>query len=199
MSFGNNTNDFAPLNLKKGDILDLTKSVPSLKNVVLAGGWDANDAGNESFDLDISAFLLDKNDRVVNPNQHICYFGHPELKGVILEGDNLTGNGDGDDERIDINLDLIDPSIEKILFNVNIYEAINKRQTFGMVKNSYVRILDADNGDKEICRYELLENASTATAVIFAQLERTNNGWSFKTIGNAVNVRDLNQLLMMYL
>lgn len=198
---GRSTSAQAPLNLEKGDILDLTKTNPTLKVAALAAGWDANVPGQETFDLDISAFLLDKNGRVTNPATQVVYFKQLVQRGIALEGDDLTGsNSDGgDDERININLDEIDPNIDSIVFNVNIYDAIKKRQTFGMVKNSYVRLLDAEKNDKEILRYELKNQASNATAVTFARLYRVSGGWSFEAIGDPLNVQDLNQILIRYM
>lgn len=189
----------APLNLNKGDILDLTKKAPSLKNCILGCGWDVNVAGADNFDLDISAFMLDKNRRVVNPATDVVFFNAMQQRGVYLEGDNLTGSGDGDDERIHVSLDDIPANVNEIVFNVNIFEAARKRQTFGMVQNSYIRLLDADDGERELCRYELKQNASNATAVTFAKLFRTNGGWSFEAIGDSMVVADLNQLLMRYI
>lgn len=189
----------APLNLTKGDILDLTKEAPSLKNVILAAGWDTNDAGKDNFDLDISAFLLNANGRVTNPSTQIVFFNAMQQKGIFLEGDNQTGAGDGDDEKIHIALDELDADVCEIIFNVNIYDAVAKRQTFGMVKNSYVRLLDQDNNDREILRFDLKDDASTATAVEFAKLKRNNNGWTFEALGNCLNVADLNALLIRYM
>ena len=201
MNFGTRTtsNNQSPLNLSKGDILDLTKEAPSLRNVVVGCGWDVNKAGADNFDLDISAFLLNENQRVTDPSTQVVYFKQMTQEGIFLEGDNLTGSGDGDDERININLDNIPANIKEIVFNVNIYEATKKRQTFGMIKNSYIRLLDADNDEKELCKFQLKENASNATAVTFAKLFRHNGGWSFEAIGNALVVQDLNQLLIRYM
>lgn len=189
------------LDLEKGDILDLTKVSPSLKKVIVGAGWDVAESGHDNFDLDISAFLLDRNGRVTREKvkERVVYFKLNSQSGIYLEGDNLTGEGEGDDERIDVDLDKIRPDIDKIVFNVNIYEAEKKHQTFGMVKNSYIRLLDAENGEKELARFSLREDASSATAVTFASLYRTENGWSFKALGEPLLVRDLNDLLMRYL
>lgn len=189
------------LDLSKGDILDLTKVAPSLKNVIVGAGWDVNESGHESFDLDISAFLLDSNDRITREKvkERVVYFKIDSQTGIYLEGDNLTGEGEGDDERIDVYLDKISPDIKKIIFNVNIYDAEKKRQTFGMVKNSYIRLIDADNDEKELARFNLKDDASNATAVTFASLFRTENGWSFKALGEPLLVKDLNELLLRYL
>ena len=189
------------LNLSKGDVLDLTKAAPSLKNIIVGAGWDANDFGKDSYDLDISAFLLDKDRRVTTAKvpERVIFFNMLHQQGITLEGDNPTGAGDGDDERIDVNLNDIAPDINEIIFNVNIYNAKKKNQTFGMVRNSYIRLLDADNNEKELARFDLKDDASTATAVTFARLFRTSNGWSFEALGDTYNVADLNELLSRYL
>ena len=197
---GTTNNNMAPLNLSKGDILDLTKEAPSLKHVILGAGWDVNVAGGDNFDLDISAFLLDANHRVTNPSTQVVYFRQMNQTGIYLEGDNLTGAGEGDDERINIDLDMIPTNIHEIVFNVNIYEAMKKRQTFGMIQNSYIRLLDKDNNERELCRFELKKMAANATAVIFAKLARTpSGGWTFEAIGDSLVVQDLNQLLIRYM
>lgn len=189
-----------PLNLLKGDILDLTKEYPSLHNIIVGCGWDVNVDG-DNFDLDLSAFLLNKNGRVIDPRQHVVYFRQMRQNGISLNGDNQTGSGnDGeDDEQISIQLDEVDRDIDSIVFNVNIYDCKNKRQTFGLVKNSYIRLLDSDNNDKELCRFELRKNASSSTAVTFAKLFRTENGWLFKALGESLVVDDLNKLLLRYM
>jgi tellurium resistance protein TerD len=199
MNFTNMNQSRTPdlLNLKKNEMLNLTKVAPSLKNVILGAGWDVASRG-PSMDLDIAAFLLDANDRVANIGTDVIYFNNMTSTGIKLEGDNRTGEGEGDDERIDINLDLIPSNIHRIVFFVTIYEADSKKQTFGMVNNSYVRLLDADNNEKEILRYELKENCSGDTALTFAELIRENNGWTFHAIGEG-SVGDLNALLYKYM
>ena len=199
MNFTNMNQSRTPylLNLKKNEMLNLTKVAPSLKNVILGAGWDVASRG-PSMDLDIAAFLLDANDRVANIGTDVIYFNNMTSTGIKLEGDNRTGEGEGDDERIDINLDLIPSNIHRIVFFVTIYEADSKKQTFGMVNNSYVRLLDADNNEKEILRYELKENCSGDTALTFAELIRENNTWTFHAIGEG-SVGDLNALLYKYM
>lgn len=198
-TMGGATNNAAPLNLRKGEILDLTKKAPSLKHCILGAGWDVNVAGADNFDLDISAFLLDANHRVTNPATQVVYFGQMSQEGIFLEGDNLTGAGEGDDERINIDLDRIPANIHEIVFNVNIYEAMKKRQTFGMIQNSYIRLLDKDNNEMELCRFELKKMAANSTAVTFARLKRIPGGWTFEAIGDSLVVTDLNQLLIRYM
>lgn len=191
----------APLDLNKGDILDLTKEAPSLTHIIIGAGWDANVPGKDTYDLDISAFLLNKDGRVTNPRTQVVYFKQPVQQGISLDGDDLTGsNSDGgDDERIEAFLHDIPDDIQSIVFNVNIFDAVKKRQYFNMVKNSYIRLLDADDNECEIARYDLKEKASTATAVTFARLSRKGNGWAFEALGEALNVADLNQLLLRYM
>lgn len=185
------------LNLKKNDMLDLTKVAPSLRNVILGAGWDAAVRG-ATLDLDIAAFLLDGNDRVANISTDVIYFNNMSSTGIRLEGDNLTGDGEGDDERIDIDLSIIPSNISRIVFFVTIYNAEAKKQTFGMVNNSYVRLLDADNNEKEVLRYELKGKYSTDTALTFAELIREGRGWTFHAIGEG-SVGDLNTLLSRYI
>ena len=183
------------LNLNKNDILDLTKRNPGLKKVSLGAGWDIANNGLD-YDLDIAAFLLDSNNKF-NTVSNIIFFNNKESQGISLAGDNRTGAGEGDDEVININLEEINPNIAKIVFVVTIHEAQAKRQTFGMVENSYVRLVDLENNKREICRFNLKENGSTATSVIFAELNRKGSEWQFKAIGEG-KLADLNGVLALY-
>lgn len=202
--FGNltgNTNNNAPaggvLNLNKNDILDLTKRNPGLKKVMLGAGWDTSNSGSD-FDLDIAAFLLNENGKVQNIPDDVIFFNNMQSQGIILEGDNRTGAGDGDDERIRIDLESISSHVQKIVFVVTIHEAQMKRQTFGMVENSYVRILDEERNEKEVCRFNLKENGSTVTSVIFAELYKVSGEWQFKALGEG-KIADLNGILGLYM
>ncbi|MGL6174562.1 MAG: TerD family protein [Cellulosilyticaceae bacterium] len=193
-----NNNSEAPgitLNLQKNDILDLTKRNPGLEKVILGAGWDVAYNGSD-FDLDIAAFLLDSNNKF-NSIENVIFFNNKQGQGITLGGDNRTGKGEGDDERIHIDLTSINPSIMKIVFVVTIHSAQERRQTFGMVNNSYVRLLDAKNGEKEICRFNLKENGSTATSVLFAELNRAGGDWQFKAVGEG-KIADLNGVLALY-
>lgn len=192
-----NNNQSGALNLKKNDILNLTKKEPGLEKVVLGAGWDISLNGS-TFDLDISAFLLGQNGKVNNVNEDVIYFNNMNSQGIKLCGDNRTGVGEGDDERIEIDLRQIKESVSKIIFVVIIFEAREKRQTFGMIDNSYIRLLDEKNGEKEICRFNLKENGSTATAVVFAELFKENNEWHFKALGDG-KIADLNGILSLYM
>lgn len=184
------------LNLNKNDILDLTKRNPGLKKVSLGAGWDIANNGLD-YDLDIAAFLLDSNNKF-NTVSNIIFFNNKEGQGISLAGDNRTGAGEGDDERIRIDLESIPAHVQKIVFVVTIHEAQAKRQTFGMVENSYVRLVDLENNKREICRFNLKENGSTATSVIFAELNRKGSEWQFKAIGEG-KIADLNGILGIYM
>lgn len=183
------------LNLQKNDILDLTKRNPGLTRVTLGAGWDIAVDGAD-FDLDIAAFLLDANGKF-NDVSNVIFFNNKLGRGIRLGGDNTTGAGAGDDEIISIDLSQIDPSRQRIVFVVTIHNAAAKRQTFGMVNNSYVRLLDDANGQKEICRFNLKEDGSTATSVIFAELYRNASEWQFKAVGEG-KLADLNAVLALY-
>ena len=193
-SNGNNVN---ALNLKKNDILNLAKKNPGLKKVILGAGWDVA-SGGQDFDLDIAAFLLNANGKVQNIPDDVIFFNNMQGQGIYLEGDNRTGAGEGDDERIRIDLESISAHVQKIVFVVTIHEAQAKRQTFGMVENSYVRLVDLENNKREICRFNLKENGSTATSVIFAELNRKGSEWQFKAIGEG-KIADLNGILGIYM
>ncbi|MDD5794711.1 TerD family protein [Clostridium sp. HCP1S3_B4] len=176
------------LNLKKNDILDLTKRDPSLNKLRLCAGWDVASKGifgifKQDFDLDLSAILLDKNNKILKKNG-IVYYGNLKGTGLFLHGDNLTGEGDGDDEMISISLNNIPNDCERIIFAVTIYDGIERNQSFGKVKNAYVRLLNEDKNDEEICRYNLTEAGGDNTAIVFAELNKINGQWSFKAVGD---------------
>lgn len=183
------------LDMSKGATLDLTKRNPGLKKVVLAAGWDISASGS-NFDLDISAFLLGANGKV-SSQSNVCYFGNDTASGLHLNGDNLTGEGEGDDETMDIDLSAVPADVESIVFAVTIYDAVTRRQTFGMVNNSYVRLLDANSNNKEVCRFRLKDDYSTSTAVIFAKLKRNSGEWEFEAIGEGKQA-DINGVFAIY-
>lgn len=168
------------LDLKKDDILDLSKCSDTLERVHVAAGWDVVADGGKDYDLDLCAYLLDGRGSV----RDTVFYGDKKAKGIFLDKDNLTGEGDGDDENIHVRLSQLSPNIVKVVFAVVIYEAKSKRQVFGKVRNAYVRLCDEDNGDKEICRYMLSEDGGDNTAVRVAELNRTaENTWEFHALG----------------
>jgi tellurium resistance protein TerD len=170
------------LTLQKGNNLSLTKTDPSLTNIIVGLGWDARTTDGSPFDLDASAFLL-KNDKVRSDSDFIFY---NQLKSVDNSvehlGDNLTGSGEGDDEQITIKLTLVDSSVDKISITVTIHDAEQRRQNFGQVKNAYIRLVNKDTGI-EVLRFDLTEDMSSETAMIFGEVYRYNNEWKFKAVG----------------
>ncbi|WP_370813677.1 TerD family protein [Butyricicoccus pullicaecorum] len=174
-----------PISLQKGQKVDLTKGNPSLKHVLVGLGWDVNRYdGGFAFDLDASAFLLGANGQTPNTDAFIFYGNLKHPSGAVEHmGDNLTGEGDGDDEQILVDLTKIPDSIEKIAFTVTIYEAEQRRQNFGQVDNSYIRIVDNDTG-KELIRYDLGEDFSIETAIVVGEIYRHGGGWKFNAVGS---------------
>ena len=174
-----------PVSLKKGEKVSLNKNNPGLKNIIVGLGWDTNayETGG-SFDLDSAAFLVGENGKVTSSGDFVFYGNLKHSSGSVEHmGDNRTGVGAGDDEVIKIDLSLVPASISKIIFTVTIYEAEERRQNFGQVNNSYVRIYNADNSE-EILRYDLGEDFSIETSAVFGELYRHNNEWKFNAIGS---------------
>jgi tellurium resistance protein TerD len=178
-------NIIMPINLSKGQKVSLTKGNPGLKNIMVGLGWDVNafDSGTD-FDLDTAAFMVDDSGRCPTEKEFIFYGNLEHSSGAVKHmGDNLTGGGDGDDEQIMIDLSLIPQNISKIAFTVTIYDADNRRQNFGQVSNSFVRIVDQATG-QEIIRYDLGEDFSIETAIVVGELYRNNGEWKFNAIGS---------------
>ncbi len=174
-----------PVSLKKGQKVSITKDNPGLSRVVVGLGWDANrfDTGGD-FDLDAAAFLLADNGRV-SRTEDFVFFGNLKHPSGCAEhlGDNLTGAGDGDDEQIKIDLSRIPANITRIAFTVTIYEPEQRRQNFGQVSNSFIRIYDETSGE-ELLRYDLGEDFSIETAAVFGELYNHNGEWKFNAIGS---------------
>ena len=192
-----NNNSQGLLNLSKGGVLDLTKQDKVYSKINVGGGWDVAING-PSADLDLSAFLLDRNGRITDISRQVVFFNQMRQNGIFLNGDNRTGAGEGDDEVISIDLNNIDSNIDKIVFFITIFEAQQKAQNFGQVSNAFIRLVDATD-DSEIVRYNLTDNYSTDTAVTAAELFRNpTGGWSFKAIGEG-SISDLNQLVSRYI
>ncbi|MDE6665467.1 MAG: TerD family protein [Ruminococcus sp.] len=174
-----------PVSLSKGQKKSLTKKNPGLKKVLVGRGWDVNafDTG-AAFDLDSSAFLLTDAGKVSKPEDFVFYGNLNHPSGAVSHcGDNLTGAGDGDDEQIKIDLLQVPAEITKIAFTVTIHEAEQRRQNFGQVNNSFIRIYNEETGE-EILRYDLGEDFSIETAAVFAELYKHNNEWKFNAIGS---------------
>ena len=173
-----------PVSLNKGQKVSLTKENPGLANVVVGLGWDINQFDNGgAFDLDTAAFMLDDSGRCPTEKEFIFFGNLNHTSGSVQHlGDNNTGAGDGDDEQIRINLAAIPDNISRIAFSVTIYEAEERRQNFGQVNNAFIRIYNENNGE-EILRYDLGEDFSIETAVVFGELYKYNGEWKFNAIG----------------
>ncbi len=173
-----------PVSLNKGQKVSLTKENPGLANVVVGLGWDINQFDNGgAFDLDTAAFMLGDNGRCPSEKEFIFFGNLNHTSGSVQHlGDNKTGAGDGDDEQIRINLTAIPENISRIAFTVTIYEAEERRQNFGQVNNAFIRIYNENNGE-ELLRYDLGEDFSIETAVVFGELYKHNGEWKFNAIG----------------
>ncbi len=171
------------IKLKKGGNISLTKQAPNLEKIRIGLGWDARGAAGAQFDLDASAFLLGANGKVLSEKDFIFYNQLKTEDGSVQHtGDNRTGAGEGDDETIKVNLKALSDTYQKIAVTVTIDEAAARKQNFGQVSNAYVRILDDSNGN-EICRYDLSEDYSVETGMIFGELYRHNGEWKFRAVG----------------
>lgn len=171
------------VNLSKGANVSLTKQAPGMSQVVVGLGWDARTTTGDEFDLDASAILLGADGRVPS-NQHFVFFNNTRSPDGAVEhtGDNLTGEGDGDDETINVDLAALAPDIAKIVFPVTIYDGETRGQGFGQVRNAFIRIVDRTGGT-EIARYDLTEDAATETAMLFGELYRHGAEWKFRAVG----------------
>lgn len=173
------------ISLSKGQKIDLTKTNPGLKNVVVGLGWDTNryDGGND-FDLDASVFLLDQNGKCASDKDFIFYNNLEGANGsVVHTGDNRTGEGDGDDEQIKVNLTAVPSHVDRITFVITIHDAEARRQNFGQVSNAFCRIVNEET-NQEITRYDLGEDFSIETAIIVGELYRHAGEWKFSAIGS---------------
>ena len=171
------------VSLSKGGNVSLSKEAPGLKAVMVGLGWDARSTDGQPFDLDASAFILGSNDKVQTDNDFIFYNNKTGAGGAVQhQGDNTTGEGEGDDEKILLNLAGLPESVNKVSVSVTIHEAEQRRQNFGQVRNAFIRICNAEGG-AEIARYDLSEEASTETAMIFGEVYRYGSEWKFKAVG----------------
>ncbi|MDF5937237.1 TerD family protein [Pseudomonas aeruginosa] len=167
----------------KGGNLSLSKEAPGLTKILVGLGWDPRSTDGTQFDLDASAFLLNATGKVRGDADFIFYNQLKSPDGSVEHtGDNRDGAGDGDDEAIKVDLSRVPADVDKIAFTVTIHDAENRRQNFGQVSNSFIRIVNEANGS-EIVRYDLAEDASTETAMIFAELYRHNSEWKFRAVG----------------
>ncbi len=171
------------VSLVKGGNVSLTKEAPTM-NVAMAGlGWDARVTDGQDFDLDASVFMVGEDGKVLNDSSFIFFNNKTSACGSVEhQGDNRTGAGEGDDEQVKITLSKVPAEVKKLVFAVTIYDAEARKQNFGMVSNSFMRIFNNDNG-AEIARFDLSEDASTETAMVFGELYRNGSEWKFKAVG----------------
>jgi len=179
------------VNLQKGQKVDLTKGNTGLKTILVGLGWDEAPrkfslfSKHEDIDCDASALLISAQTGKLNGPVDVVYFGNltHQTGAVHHMGDNLTGEGDGDDEQIMVDLAKVPASIERIAFTCTIYDAENRRQNFGQVSNAFIRIVDQSTGT-ELIRYDLAEDFSIETAIVVGELYRHNGEWKFNAIGS---------------
>ncbi|MBN9101951.1 MULTISPECIES: TerD family protein [unclassified Pseudonocardia] len=171
------------VSLAKGGNVSLSKEAPGLTNILVGLGWDVRTTTGADYDLDASAILLGENGKVLS-DQHFVFFNNLTSPDGTVEhtGDNLTGEGEGDDEAIKVNLAGMAPNVAKVVFPVSIYDAENRHQNFGQVMNAFIRIVNAAD-DREIARFDLSEDASTETAMVFGEVYRHQGDWKFRAVG----------------
>jgi tellurium resistance protein TerD len=171
------------INLQKGQRVDLSKEAPNVSAFTIGLGWDARATDGKEFDLDASLLLVDAEGKCKGI-EDLCYYNNKVLHGgaVDHQGDNTTGQGDGDDEQIKIDLSRVPDYVKKIVVTVTIHEADQRGQNFGQVSNAYVRLLESANNTEKL-KYDLTEDASIETAMIFCELNRKDTGWSFAAVG----------------
>ena len=192
------------VSLQKGQKVSLTKENAGLTSVMVALGWDEAERKRglfspkpESIDCDASAFLL-TNGKVAR-KEDVVYFGNlTHMSGAVRHmGDNLTGEGAGDDEQIFVDLQNVPADYDRIAIVVNIYQCEQRRQHFGMIKNAYIRIMDGKSG-KELCRYNLTDDYSNMTAMIFGEVYRHGSEWKFNAVGQGTTDAGINELIKRF-
>ena len=171
------------ITLAKGGNVSLSKEAPNLTAVLVGLGWDARTTSGQDFDLDASALVLGASGTVLSDAHFVFYNNLTSPDGTVEHtGDNRTGEGEGDDESVKLNLAGMSPDADKIVFAVSIHDAEARRQSFGQVRNAFIRIVNQADG-AEIARYDLTEDASTETAMIFGEVYRHGAEWKFRAVG----------------
>jgi tellurium resistance protein TerD len=171
------------VSLTKGGNVSLTKAAPGLTNVTVGLGWDVRTTTGQDFDLDASAIACDASGKVLSDKHFVFFNNLTSADGSIVHtGDNLTGAGEGDDEAINVDLVKVPAEVDKIVFPVSIYDGDSRSQSFGQVRNAFIRVVNqADSA--ELARYDLSEDASTETAMVFGELYRNGAEWKFRAVG----------------
>ncbi|MDR1478263.1 MAG: TerD family protein [Planctomycetaceae bacterium] len=175
------------ISLTKGQNVSLSEAAPGLNKIKIGLGWDVRATQGSAFDLDASAFLLNESGRVRSAADFIFYNQSKSTCGsVAYMGDNRTGEGEGDDEEILVTLNSVPADVQKIVFTVTIHEGEKNGQNFGQVSRAFIRIVNLD-GNEEIARFDLSEDASTSITMIFGELYRHNGAWKFRAVGQSLS------------
>lgn len=199
------------INLQKGQKIDLTKTNPGLANIMVGLGWDPvkggggflkgllGGGGGAAIDCDASVFMLDANQKLAK-NKNLVYFGNltSPCGSVRHTGDNITGEGDGDDEQIIVDLSKVPADVHRLVFVVNIYDCVKRKQHFGMIRNAFIRIVNGSNG-QELCKFNLSEGYNGKTTLIPGEVYRHSGEWKFAAIGEATTDPGLKALSSRYL
>ncbi|MDP3333585.1 MAG: TerD family protein [Methylococcaceae bacterium] len=171
------------ISLNKGGNLSLTKTDPTLKNIIIGLGWDARPTDGADFDLDASAFMVKEDGKVRSDSDFIFYNQTKSTCGSVEHtGDNRTGAGDGDDESLIVILDKVPADIQRVVFTVTIHDAESRKQNFGQVSNAFIRVVNKDSSN-EVARFDLSEDASIETAMVFGEIYKHGGEWKFKAVG----------------
>ncbi|MFZ7944205.1 MULTISPECIES: TerD family protein [Bacillaceae] len=200
------------INLQKGQRVDLTKGNPGLSKIMVGLGWDPvqsggggglfgglfGGGGSANIDCDASVIMLGANDRLQN-NKDVIYFGNLKSNDGSVQhtGDNLTGDGDGDDEQIIVDLARVPSTIQKLVFVVNIYDCVKRKQHFGMIKNAFIRIVNPNN-NQELIHYNLTDNYGGLTCLVTGEIYRHGNEWKFAAIGSGTNAASLSEVVRSF-
>ena len=171
------------ISLNKGGNVNLSKEAPNLENVLVGLGWDARATDGQDFDLDASLFMV-KDDGKVPSDAYFIFYNQPKSPEGAIEhtGDNRTGAGEGDDESVHVALSKVPAEVQRLVIVVTIHDADARRQNFGQVSNAFVRIVNRDN-NQEVVRFDLSEDYSTETAMIFGEIYRHSGDWKFRAVG----------------
>ncbi|WP_040208532.1 TerD family protein [Neobacillus jeddahensis] len=200
------------INLQKGQRVDLTKGNPGLSKILVGLGWDPvqsgkgggllgglfGGGGGANVDCDASVIMLGANDKLQS-NKDVVYFGNLKSNDGSIQhsGDNLTGDGDGDDEQIMIDLSKVPSTIQKLVFVVNIYDCVKRKQHFGMIQNAFIRIVNPSN-NQELLHYNLSDNYSGLTCLVTGEIYRHGNDWKFAAIGSGTNAASLSEVVRSF-
>ncbi|ATF12097.1 TerD family protein [Brevibacillus sp. HB1.2] len=198
------------VSLQKGQKIDLTKGNAGLTKLLVGLGWDPvkksggllggifGGGSNANIDCDASVIMLDQNGKITK-EKNLVYFGNKKSQcgSVSHSGDNLTGDGEGDDEQVNVDLSRVPNDVHKLVFVVNIYDCVSRRQDFGMIGNAYIRVVNASN-NQNLCKFNLTDNYSGKTSLIIGELYRYDGEWKFSAIGEGTTDTAISQLVRRY-